>query len=265
MSVRAAARLYVRSLTLCVFHGEGEFSATSTSILPFLYSTLLPKHRPQLSLFPVHPQRSYSWPKTHQVGRTTDNWGDDRSCSKTIDSDGDRGSRELRRLTEISGGSGRARLECGITHSIDIAALLARKKIASLVCHFLLLDINQKYAAINQIKHDFLLYSQRKSNSFFSWATAVQYVLALRPPWALLIAQILFAKPASITQQHIELAEKAMTWTSYFHQLQSQWQVAKLQNLPENPVKAKQVVKAFFISRGTRGNKWRLLLFLHSK
>lgn len=51
-----------------------------------------------------------------------------------------------------------------------------------------------------------------------------------------------------------------MTWTSYFHQPQSQWQVAKLQNLPENPVKAKQVVKAFFISRGTRGNKWRLLL-----
>lgn len=51
-----------------------------------------------------------------------------------------------------------------------------------------------------------------------------------------------------------------MTWTSYFHQLQSQWQVAKLQNPPENPVKAKQVVKAFFISQGTRGNKWRLLL-----
>lgn len=51
-----------------------------------------------------------------------------------------------------------------------------------------------------------------------------------------------------------------MTWTSYFHQLQSEWQVAKLQNPPENPVKAKQVVKAFFISQGTRGNKWRLLL-----
>lgn len=85
-------------------------------------------------------------------------------------------------------------------------------------------------------------------------------MLAVRPPWALLIAQVLFVKLASITQQHIELAEKAMTWTSYFHQLQSKWQVAKLQNLPENPVKAKQVVKAFFISRGTRGNKWRLLL-----
>lgn len=98
------------------------------------------------------------------------------------------------------------------------------------------------------------------SYSFFSLSTAVQYVLAQRPPWALLIAQIPLAKPASITQQHIELAEKAMTWTSYFHQLKSEWQVAKLQNLPENPVKAKQVVKAFFISRGTRGNKWRLLL-----
>lgn len=51
-----------------------------------------------------------------------------------------------------------------------------------------------------------------------------------------------------------------MTLTSYFHRLQSQWQVAKLQNTPENPVEAKQVVKAFFISPGTRGNKWRLLL-----
>lgn len=95
---------------------------------------------------------------------------------------------------------------------------------------------------------------------FFSLTTAVQHALAPRPPQALLIAQIPFANPASITQQHIELAEKAMTWTSYFHQLQSKWQVAKLQNPPENPVKAKQVVKAFFISRGTRGNKWRLLL-----
>lgn len=51
-----------------------------------------------------------------------------------------------------------------------------------------------------------------------------------------------------------------MTLTSYFHRLQFQWQVAKLQNTPENPVEAKQVVKAFFISPGTRGNKWRLLL-----
>lgn len=82
----------------------------------------------------------------------------------------------------------------------------------------------------------------------------------LGPPWALLITQIPSAKPTSITQQHIELAEKAMTRTSYFHLLQSEWQVAKLQNPPENPVKEKQVVKAFFISRGTRGNKWRLLL-----
>lgn len=100
----------------------------------------------------------------------------------------------------------------------------------------------------------------KESYTFMSLTTAVQYVLAPRPPWALLIAQIPFTNPASITEQHIELAEKAMTWTSYFHQLQSQWQVAKLQNPPENPVKAKQVVKAFFISQGTRGNKWRLLL-----
>ena len=96
------------------------------------------------------------------------------------------------------------------------------------------------------------LFSEKKLQ-LFSLTPAIQYVLAPRPPSALLIAQIPFAEPSSITQQHIEQAEKAMTWTSYFHQLQSEWQVAKLQNLPENPVKAKQVVKAFFISRGTRG------------
>lgn len=114
--------------SMCVCSGEAEFYSHIYIHTPPLYSTLLPKHRPQLSLFPVHPQRSYSWQKTHQVGRTTDNWGDDRSCSKTIDSDGDRGSGELSRLTELSGGSGSARPECGITHSIDTAALVAKKK-----------------------------------------------------------------------------------------------------------------------------------------
>lgn len=41
-----------------------------------------------LSLFHVHRHRTYSWQKTHQVGWTADNWGDDQSCSGTIDSDG---------------------------------------------------------------------------------------------------------------------------------------------------------------------------------
>lgn len=95
---------------------------------------------------------------------------------------------------------------------------------------------------------------------FSSLTAAVLCGLTGRPPGALQIAQIPSAKLTSITQQDIELAENAVTLTSYFHQLQSQWQVAKLQNTPENPVEAKQVVKAFFISRGTRGNKWRLLL-----
>lgn len=82
-----------------------------------------------------------------------------------------------------------------------------------------------------------------------------------RPPWALLIPQIPFARLSSITQHHIELAEKAVTWTSYFHRLQSGWQVAKLWNLPENPVKAKQVVKVFFISRGTKGQQMEVITF----
>lgn len=59
--------------TVSVCAGEAEFQSNICIQTPSLYSTLLAMHRPQLSLFPVHPERSYSWPKTHQVGRTTDN------------------------------------------------------------------------------------------------------------------------------------------------------------------------------------------------
>ena len=165
---------------VCVWHRPSFYSHIYIHS-PSLYSTLLPKHRPQLSLFPVHPQRSYSWQKTHQVGRTTDNWGDDRSCSKTIDSDGDRGSGALSRLTELSGGSGSARPECGITHRIDAAALVEKNKTKQKnktkrscksnisIYYFLKFQINQKYAAVHWFIH--LLYSQKKKKGigFFLW------------------------------------------------------------------------------------------------
>lgn len=137
--------LRVSLVSVCVHGGEARFYSHIYIHMPSLYSTLLPKNGPQLSLFPVHPQRSYSWQKTHQVGRTTDNWGDDRSCSKTIDSDGDRRSGELSRLTELSGGSGSARPECGRTRSRDAVALLAGK-VASPVCHLF-----KKLKLINKI------------------------------------------------------------------------------------------------------------------
>lgn len=127
---------------MCECGCEVEFYSHIYIQPPSLYSSLLPKLRPQLSLFPVHPQRSYSWQKTHQVGRTTDNWGDDRSCSKTIDSDGDRGSGELSRLTELSRGSGSTRPECGTTRSIDTATLVAKEQNVSLFIYLLKLNYN---------------------------------------------------------------------------------------------------------------------------
>lgn len=60
-------------VSVCVHGGEAKFYSHIYIHMPSLYSTLLPKNGPQLSLFPVHPQRSCSWQKTHQVGRTTDN------------------------------------------------------------------------------------------------------------------------------------------------------------------------------------------------
>lgn len=178
-------------VSMCVCCGEVGFYSHIYIHTAALYSTLLPKHRPQLSLFPVHPQRSYSWQKTHQVGRTTDNWGDDRSCSKTIDSDGDRGSGELSRLTELSGGSRSARPECGITHSIDTAALLAKKKYASTVSLFFFFFV-ENLSEIFSFQPNKRLFSAsfaEKSYRFFSLATAA-LLLAARPPRALLIAQI---------------------------------------------------------------------------
>lgn len=52
--------------------------------------------------------------KPHQVGRRTDNWGDDRSRSKTIDSDGGEGTGSAAGWPSSRGGSGSSRLECGI-------------------------------------------------------------------------------------------------------------------------------------------------------
>lgn len=142
-SVYTATRPYVRSLMFaCVFcrcvHAsvcvcvraaeEPNFTATSTSkrllcIPPRCPSTGLSCHY------------SLSIHREVIVGKKPIRWAGQRIIEVMIGAVQRQlivmetgGAGEISRLTELSGGSGSARPECGITCSIDTAALVVKKK-----------------------------------------------------------------------------------------------------------------------------------------